>query len=477
MADDYGYLSGLSDHPGRPGDTSNFNPVFATRLATALEQANAQGLNLGVMSGFREAGQTGSAYDAGGNSSHTYGLASDISGLDGPNGKITNRWAQIAEANGLHNPYGVDDRAEFNHWQLPATPLEQQPALLASLKAAKATGNMQNVWNAYNSNGGSPIAPNPQPINANTTINTTGPLGANHAAFIANYAKQIGLDPNLALGIANAEGLNAWSAKNPNAASGVDVTNGVPWSFGDFQLNVRNGLGTMARQAGIDPADPKQWQAADKFALDQMKSGGLGPWKGDLAAEAYKRTGVAPDMSSLLTAASNAPVSTTPGNASAGASGSNASTAATAAAGALGTPAGPALPGMSQQQSTGFLQGASGLDKALGGQGLGGQSGDGQSGGGDMKPSPIIQGAPPHIPNPAQAAQTFGQTLNSMRTPPQWGPNPVGAPIYATAGQQGPEINPEAQQMLQQLQMQQQMQMMGGGMGTSLNSYGGFGYG
>jgi peptidoglycan L-alanyl-D-glutamate endopeptidase CwlK len=182
-------------------------------------------------------------------------------------------------------------------------------------------------------------------------------------------------------------------------------------------------------------------------------------------------------LNSNLLAAQNAPVSTTPGNASAGASGSNASTAATAAAGALGTPAGPALPGMSQQQSTGFLQGASSLDKALGGQGLGGQSGDGQSGGGDMKPSPIIQGAPPHIPNPAQAAQTFGQTLNSMRTPPQWGPNPVGAPIYATAGQQGPEINPEAQQMLQQLQMQQQMQMMGGGMGTSLNSYGGFGYG
>ena len=83
------------------------------------------------------------------------------------------------------------------------------------------------------------------------------------------------------MGIANAEGLRAWSAQNPNAGSYIDRTAGVPWSFGDFQLNTRNGMGVDALKAGIDPRDPKQWQAADRFALDQMKSGGLSPWKGD----------------------------------------------------------------------------------------------------------------------------------------------------------------------------------------------------
>jgi hypothetical protein len=143
------YLSTLSAHTDRAGDTANLNPEFATRLAAAVKQARAEGLPVSVMSAFREGNVTGSAYDMGGNSSHTYGLASDIAGLDGPNGKITQRWAQIAAANGLHNPYGVGDAAEFNHWQLPERPLEQTPTLLASLKAAKASGDMSKVWSAF----------------------------------------------------------------------------------------------------------------------------------------------------------------------------------------------------------------------------------------------------------------------------------------------------------------------------------------
>ena len=50
-------------------------------------------------------------------------------------------------------------------------------------------------------------------------------------------------------------------------------------------------MGVDALKAGIDPKDPNQWQAADKFALDQMKSGGLGPWKGDAFARNYIATG------------------------------------------------------------------------------------------------------------------------------------------------------------------------------------------
>ena len=292
------YLASLSAHQGRPGDTSNLNPQFAIGMANAIQQARAAGMPVGLSSGFREAGQTGSAYDAGGNSSHTYGLASDISGLDGPNGKITNAWAQIAQQNGLHNPYGVGNRAEFNHWQLPSLPLEQTPQLLGQLKAAKASGNMQSVWNAFSPPGGTQTAsafanPPPAPMGpAVSAINNAAPAPGqqpmdDHSQFIRNYASQIGLNPNVALGVAGAEGLHAWGPNNPNAGSYVDRTNGQPWSFGDFQLNTRNGMGVDAMRAGINPQDPTQWQAADRFALDRMKAGGLGPWKGDQFARSW----------------------------------------------------------------------------------------------------------------------------------------------------------------------------------------------
>ena len=143
------YLKRLSSHPGRAGDTDNLNPEFAIRLATAIQQARAQGIPASLASGYRDENQTGSAYDARGDSSHSYGLASDIGGLDGPGGALTQRWAQIAQANGISNPYGTGNAAEFNHWQLPAQPLEQTSALLNSLKAAKATGDMNQVWAAY----------------------------------------------------------------------------------------------------------------------------------------------------------------------------------------------------------------------------------------------------------------------------------------------------------------------------------------
>jgi hypothetical protein len=153
------YLATYSAHPDRPGDTSNFNPAFAGPLAAAIQQARAEGLKVGVGSGFREPGQTGSAYDAAGYSSHSYGLASDISGLDGPNGPITQRWAQIAQSYGLNNPYGIGNAKEYNHWQLPAQPLERMPDVLSGLKDARSSGTMQDVWSAYPSTLGGSLTP------------------------------------------------------------------------------------------------------------------------------------------------------------------------------------------------------------------------------------------------------------------------------------------------------------------------------
>jgi hypothetical protein len=105
---------------------------------------------------------------------------------------------------------------------------------------------------------------------------------AQRDAFNRAYAAKIGLNPDVASGVARAEGLGVGGA----GPSSVDVEGGRPFSFGDFQLNVRNGLGSVARDQGIDPADPNQWQEANKFAIDQMKKQGLGPWKGDAYARA-----------------------------------------------------------------------------------------------------------------------------------------------------------------------------------------------
>jgi hypothetical protein len=144
------YLASVSAHPDRPGDTANLYPPFASNMAAAIQEARSQGLNVGLASGYRTPGQTGSTYDAIGDSGHTYGIAGDVSGLDGPNGRKTMQWASIAANHGLYNPYGTGNAAEYNHWQHSPYPLEKNPALLATLKNAYASGNgnMNAVWAA-----------------------------------------------------------------------------------------------------------------------------------------------------------------------------------------------------------------------------------------------------------------------------------------------------------------------------------------
>jgi hypothetical protein len=143
------FLSGLSFHRNRPGDVAYMNPDFAVRLATAIQQAKAQGLQVSLLSGYREPSDHPSAYDLKQQSSHEYGLAADVSGIGAAGSSTALQWAKIAAANGLSNPYGQQDAAEYNHWQLPPQPLETSPQLLDALKAGKATGDVNKMWAAY----------------------------------------------------------------------------------------------------------------------------------------------------------------------------------------------------------------------------------------------------------------------------------------------------------------------------------------
>ena len=113
---------------------------------------------------------------------------------------------------------------------------------------------------------------------------------------------------DVAVGVAQGRGadLRRWSPSNPNAGSYVDRTGGVPWSFGDFQPEHAQRRGRRARRR---PASIRgirtSGEAADQFALDQMKAVGLGPWKGDKFAANYKGSVLGTSLASTPTRASS----------------------------------------------------------------------------------------------------------------------------------------------------------------------------
>lgn len=155
--DPRGYLNSLSAHQGRHGDTTLLHPDFASRLAGAVRDARAMGLDVGLESGYRTNDTTGSKYDASGMSLHGYGAAADVSGIGGPGSSTAQLWASIAEAHGLHNPYwNVDAKPgtveartmakEYNHWQLIPDKLENRKDITDAI--GQAEGDQSKIWSA-----------------------------------------------------------------------------------------------------------------------------------------------------------------------------------------------------------------------------------------------------------------------------------------------------------------------------------------
>jgi hypothetical protein len=107
------------------------------------------------------------------------------------------------------------------------------------------------------------------------------PSVAEREAFIRAYAASKGIDPDTAVRVARGEGL----------AEGVYQSNvqqpyGRERSYGDFQLHVAPkghtpGMGNaFVNKTHMDPSDPANWQAVDRFGLDQAAAGGWSPWMG-----------------------------------------------------------------------------------------------------------------------------------------------------------------------------------------------------
>lgn len=109
------------------------------------------------------------------------------------------------------------------------------------------------------------------------------PSAAEREAFIRQYAKSIGIDPDIAVRVARSEGLGdgIWQGRST-------MRYGRERSYGDFQLHdppadsdYSPGVGSAFRAAtGLDPSDPANWKAMNMFALNHAKKHGWGDWVG-----------------------------------------------------------------------------------------------------------------------------------------------------------------------------------------------------
>lgn len=99
-------------------------------------------------------------------------------------------------------------------------------------------------------------------------------------AYIRSAALSRGIDPNVAVRVAQSEGLNGGARAVGDAGS----------SFGPFQLhygglaggpNAGTGLGdAFTRKTGLHARDSSTWKQQVDFSLDQARQGGWGPWHG-----------------------------------------------------------------------------------------------------------------------------------------------------------------------------------------------------
>ena len=134
--------------------------------------------------------------------------------------------------------------------------------------------------------------PKPPPQMPTSSDSLTNPLARGSSSanpstddvrnYIAQAASQRGIDPSIALKVAQSEG--GFEA----ARRGTFSTGSSWWPFqlhyggkGYEQLGDVAGMGNrFTAETGIQPGDPAGWQAATNYALDQAKQSGWGQWYG-----------------------------------------------------------------------------------------------------------------------------------------------------------------------------------------------------
>jgi hypothetical protein len=143
----------------RPGGTmmrqgpetaiSRLHPEFAVRLAAAIREARTSGLpQAGIFSAYRPP-----AFGVGGfkdkfHSLHSYGLAVDMHGIGAAGSSEARLWTQIAAKHGVACPYGVNNRAEWNHCQPTRIKMVRSDSPLVKTIKAEGPVNPFNMFEA-----------------------------------------------------------------------------------------------------------------------------------------------------------------------------------------------------------------------------------------------------------------------------------------------------------------------------------------
>ena len=128
---------------------SRLHPEFVTRLAAAIREAREQGLpEAGIFSAYRPP-----AFGVGGfkdkfNSLHSYGLAVDMQGIGAPGSSEAKLWRSIAAKHGVACPYGVDNKAEWNHCQPTRIKMVRSDSPLVKTIKAEGPVNPVNMFEA-----------------------------------------------------------------------------------------------------------------------------------------------------------------------------------------------------------------------------------------------------------------------------------------------------------------------------------------
>lgn len=106
------------------------HPQAVQRFALAAREAHAEGIPVGIYSAYRPPSMGVGGFRDKYKSTHAYGLGFDVSGIGRPGSTTSRRWNEIATKYGLINPYGPDNRKEWNHYQLvPQKSAYQIPGL------------------------------------------------------------------------------------------------------------------------------------------------------------------------------------------------------------------------------------------------------------------------------------------------------------------------------------------------------------
>jgi hypothetical protein len=116
------------------------------------------------------------------------------------------------------------------------------------------------------------------------------------SAYIRSAATARGIDPDIALAVANSEGLNTYVGDNGS-------------SFGPYQLhyggvasggNAVSGLGdSFTKQTGLDARNPDTTAAQIDYALDNVATNGWGAFHGAATIGVGGRTGIGSNAKAL----------------------------------------------------------------------------------------------------------------------------------------------------------------------------------